>query len=148
MWFSLYRKVILYIYNFIIFVLCKIKHLYNFKDSSYFQLIQKNKAKKKEKRMRIGRGHKSTELAGRWVCRPRKCWTFGWFPVPHHLTSNQNTISPSESCWWTINHSWGTVMISKQQATKKMTELIRSAKVYLIITMKICIQHYIISTQQ
>lgn len=54
--------------------------------------------------------------------------------LPHHLTSKPNyipspavEINPSVSCQCTINHSWGTVMISKQEATRKSTELIHSA---------------------
>lgn len=91
MWFSLYRKVILYIYNFIIFVLCKIKHLYNFKDSSYFQLIQKNKAKKRKK----NENRKRTQInrTGWTVSLPSEEVLDIWLipsPTPSHFKPKYN----------------------------------------------------------
>ncbi len=106
---SLYtEKVILYTYNFI-FVLFKIKHMYNFKDSSYFQLIQKKLENRKRAQIRR-RAYQYNRLEVESAVRG----SVGHL-VDSQSTSYQNTTNPSVSCRCTINHSRGIIMISKPQ---------------------------------
>lgn len=133
------KKVILYIYNFIIFVLCKIKHLYNFKDSSYFQWIQKKQGKKKKRK---NENRKRAQIRN-WAYQHNRLEVESAVrgSVGHLVDSQSHTVSlqtkiqsipqyhadvqsiiPEEQSWY-----------QNRKQPKKMTELISSANFYLIV---------------